>query len=258
MGSGTLSGNDNNDSSDQVTAMVLQSTPMGEYDRRVVLLTRQMGKISCFARRARKQGSALMAATSPFAFGTFSLTKLRSGYIMTDADIDNYFAHLRDDVVTAYYGMYFLEVCEWVTRENNDEAQILLLLYRCCQALQTGKIPNKLIRSVFEIKLVVIEGEFEGVPGSDDGPTNEQIYEQANEPIYESTHEQGLSGFRHKYSAGMRQAVQFIALSSIDNLFSFTVDKEVLNELATFAAETVDNYCGKREFSSLDILKTII
>ena len=254
MSSGTLDGNDSNDSSLMVTAMVLQSTPMGEYDRRVVLLTRQMGKISCFARRARKQGSALMAATSPFAFGTFSLTKLRSGYIMTDADIDNFFAHLRDDVVTAYYGMYFLEVCEWVTRENNDEAQILLLLYRCCQALQTGKISDKLIRSVFEIKLVVIEGEFEGVPESDvglaDEQTNEQTYEAANKP--------GFSGFPHRYSAGMRQAVQFITESGIDNLFSFTVDKDTLGELAIFSTGTLENYCGRHEFSSLGILNTII
>ena len=96
-----------------VTGMVIKQEPSGEFDRRVVILTKEKGKISVFAKGARRQNSILAAATNPFAFGRFTLFVGRSAYSMREAFIDNYFESMRSDVKMAFYGMYFLEIADY-------------------------------------------------------------------------------------------------------------------------------------------------
>ena len=132
-----------------MTGMVLQTAPVGEYDRRVVILTKEQGKISAFARGARKPNSPLVGAVNPFTFGQFTLYAGRSSYTIQSVHVENYFSELRDDIIAAYYGFYFMEYAMYFTKEANDEREMLKLLYQTLKALTNPKIPNRLIRYVF-------------------------------------------------------------------------------------------------------------
>ena len=206
-----------------VTAIVLSSGPIGEYDRRVVLLTKERGKITSFAKGARKQTSKLMAATNLFAFGEFKLYPGRNSYTMTDARIHYYFEELRIDFEGAYYGMFFLEVCDYYTRENNDEKEFLKLLYQSLKALLVKSLNRKLVQCVFEIKAMVINGEFPGIPQN------------------------------RKWQESTEYAISYIMASSIEKLYTFTVSDIVLEELIWIAENYRFRYID-REFKSLEML----
>ena len=209
-----------------VTAIVLNSSPIGEYDRRVVLLTKERGKITAFAKGARRQTSKLMAATNLFAFGEFKLYPGRNSYTMTDAQIQNYFEELRIDFEGAYYGMFFLEVCDYYTRENNDEKEFLKLVYQSLKALSVKSLNRKLVQCIFEMKAMVINGEFPGIPA-------EGNWQESTE-----------------------YAVSYIMSSSIEKLYTFTVSETVLSELIRIAERYRYHYID-REFKSLEMLAVL-
>lgn len=209
----------------EVTGIVLKAEPIGEYDKRVVLLTKERGKIAAFAKGARRTNSRLMAATNPFTFGAFRVYEGRSSYSICEFSASNYFESLRSDFEGAYYGMYFLELCDYCTRENNDEKEILKLLYQSLRALTHEALPKRLVRSIFEIKLVVLNGEFPGLPTG-------------------------------KYEESTLYAIRFIVQTPVEKLYTFTVNDTVLNELDRLAA----NYrkdCLPGKFKSLEILQTL-
>ena len=139
---------------------VHSAMPIGEYDKRVVLLTKQLGRITAFARGARRQNSPLLASTRPFVLGTFSLFPGRNSYSLQSAEVTEYFDQLVPDLEAVSYACYFAELAEYYTRENVDESQMLNLLYVSIKALLAGWVPRPLVRRIFEMRAMVINGEY--------------------------------------------------------------------------------------------------
>lgn len=208
----------------QVTGMILKAEPIAEYDRRVVILTKERGKISAFVRGARRPGNRFMASTNPCCFGSFGLYPGKNAYNIQEVHIDQYFEELREDFHAAYAAIYFMEIADYYGRENNDDKEMLKLLYQTFRALIHPAYDNRLVRAVYEIKVIAVNGEFPGLlPGIDS----------------EST---------------LGYTIRYIAASSIEKLYSFRLSEEQLLKLQQAAARYCDK-CMDRKFKSLEILE---
>lgn len=240
-----------------VTGMVLSAMPIGDYDKRLVILTREKGKITAFAKGARRQNSPYIAGSRPFSFGEFSLYEGRSTYTIAGMHITNYFDELATDMSGAFYGFYFLEFADYYGRENVDETQMLKLLYQSLRALGKESISNKLIRYIFELKAMVINGEYPEMFQCIRCGKNEMLQfitvrqagvvcEHCKSSVPDALH----------VSTSAIYTLQFIIASPIEKLFTFIVSEEVLDELADFMHRYLAHYLDKK-FKSLDILEKL-
>ena len=128
-----------------VTGFILSSMPVGDYDRRVVILSRELGKIAAFAKGARRPNSHLIGVTRPFIFGTFEVYRGRDSYTIQKANVTNYFEELVSDLDGVLYGYYFAELAEYYGRENLDAADMINLLYVAFKALVNANIAATLV-----------------------------------------------------------------------------------------------------------------
>ena len=205
-----------------LTGMVLSAMPVGEFDKRVVLLTRERGQIAAFAKGARRPNSYLLGASRPMAFGTFTLYEGRNSYNIKSAEITAYFDELSRDLEDIAYGSYFLEVGAAYTAEGMDGTPMLRLLYQSLRALTKPSIPKLLVRYVYELRTMVINGVYNLEPPI---------------PVSEAT----------------AYTIYHIGTAPLEKLYTFTVSDQVLEELGRCLTLYRQRYL-EGQFTSLDIL----
>lgn len=253
-----------------VTGMVLNVMPIGEYDKRITLLTKERGKITAFARGARRPNSQLLAATNPFSFGEFELFEGRSSYTVAKAAISNYFRELTADYQATYYGFYFLEMADYYCQENNDEREMLKLLYQSLRALASPSFAPRLVRMIFELKAMAVNGEGPNVFSCLKCRKREQLFffsvkkggmlcGHCGEEEPASARINGMTGKKNFFRIGESTlyTLQYVVSSKVEKLYTFTVSEEVLAELEQIMAEYRAVYLP-HSFKSLKILEETV
>lgn len=240
-----------------VTGMVLAATPVGDYDKRMVILTRERGKITAFARGARKSTSPYLAIANPFVFGSFQLFEGRTAYTLSQANIREYFTELAAKQPGVYYGFYFLEIADYYGREGNRETDMLNLLYITMKALIRGQISNRLIRAIFEMRAMMINGEYPrffecGICGRTEDLT--LLSMEASGCICSNCCKQVKDGIPVSTSA--LYTLQYMVTTPMEKIYTFTLKPEVEREVTRWVKRYIDRYTDKR-FKSLEILEVM-
>lgn len=132
--------------------------PIGDYDKRVVILTKEKGKIHAFARGAKRTKSHLLAATQAFTWGEFEVYPGKNAYTLVKAEIEHSFMEIILDPERIAYGYYVLEFLDLVSQEELASKDILNLAYITLNQIRKSDLSLPLIKSIFDLRMLVEEG----------------------------------------------------------------------------------------------------
>lgn len=242
-----------------VQGVVISAMPIGEYDKRIVLLTRERGKISAFAKGARRVNSPFMAAAEPFVFGSFTLYEGRSSYNLNQVNVTHHFMELAAMQPGIYYGYYFLELADYFGREGIDEREMMNLLYVTVKALLNPHVEDALVRCIFELRTMAVQGYCPEITSCSICGKNESLQEiffsQENHGILCSSCAAGVRNSVRISDAAL-YAMRYIVSAPMGKLYTFTVSPEVLEELERIIHTYMGNNTDKK-FKSLEILNVM-
>ena len=238
----------------ELTGIVLSSTLVGDYDKRLVILTKERGKITAFAQGARKPNSPHLGISEPFIFGKFVLIEGYDAYRLVGGEIKEYFPDVKSDIEGICYGTYFCDVLEYLSVEGVGDANVLNLLYITLKALGKSDIPNPLVRRIFELKVLAYDGEamaaFSCIRCGKERVT--AFWLKGNGLVCDFC--KTSDAFPLTESAVY--TLQYIISTSLDKLYTFQLTQEVWLEVD----HVVDRYFRQhvtKKFNSLEILSSL-
>lgn len=216
--------------------IIIQESNMGDFDKMLTILTPGYGKISCAARGARRQKSALLAGTQFLCFGEYLLYKGSNAYNINSCDTIEVFYNIRMDLDKLNYAAQMTKLTYSVTNENENSFEVLQLLLNSLYTLSETDKNMDLILAIFKLRLASIIGFKPDVSGCKDCKTSEDL-------IYFSFRDNGFKcGICAKVdkstmqiSPATKDAIKYIVLAPAKKIFSFNIPENCIKELSIVA-----------------------
>ena len=207
-----------------IHGIVLFSQPVGEADRRLVILSGELGRVTAFARGARRPNSPLISV-GPFTYGEITLYQSRNYNVVDSIDSAKYFDEVTRDFERSCYGSYFAEFADYYAREGLEARESVRLLYASLLALSRAHIPLELVRAVYELRMMAINGEYSA------------------EPFGEC-------------EAAADYAWRYVLGAPLEKLFSFDLEKKAAAQFEAAVGRLREHYID-HSFRSLELLGTV-
>ncbi len=239
---------------DVVSGVVIKSAPVGEADRRLELLTKERGKMVVFSRGCRRPTSPLVAFSRPFCFAKFHITSGKNHYLK-EAEVIDYFDDITKDYETLVYATYFLEYASYFSQEELENVQLLNLLYLSLKALLNPKLGHKLVRFVYEYRMLSVNGEAPDVGRCflcGKALTEEAVFHMRRRACYCRSCAAG-TGADLPLGGAARYTLEYVTYAPLGKLFAFSLTPQVQQEIEWFWKNYKKHYV-QAHFTSLEML----
>lgn len=229
---------------------------LSEADRFVAILTRDRGILRASARGAKRPKSRFGSSTQPLCYARLSLIPGRDKYIIEDAQPNEVFFALRQDVERLALGQYFCELALRLCPTDTPAPQHLRLLLSGLHYLAQGEKNPLLIKAVVEGRLLSLEGYMPDLTGC-------AVCGQPEAPMWFSPTSGTLSCAHHagdgdalEVSSGVLAALRHILYGAFERCFAFALSDADAAVLATLMERFLLAQT-QHHFATLDFYHTL-
>jgi len=140
-----------------VQGIVLSRRNSGESDRRITLLTRDLGKIEVIAKGARKAASRLAASTEPLSVAVFGIASGKVNNFVTQAQPVGSYSGLRSDFDRLSMGLALMELVDAVSPPEQPDPDLYDLVSLAVSGL-VSHVKPEVVMVWAEVRLLESSG----------------------------------------------------------------------------------------------------
>ena len=230
--------------------LILKRGAVGESDRLVTLLTRDLGVIRAFVHGGNKVKGKSASATDALCYSSFTVSKSKDTYSISEITPIEVFFDLRGDIEKLSLAQYFCEVAGALVVENEPAEEPLRLILNALYLLMKDLRPAAQIKAVFELRMMTLAGFMPDLTACalcGEEPQGSVLFRPTEGTVAcdACTSEGGVP-----LSAGVLAAMRHIVSAPLERLFSFEMDPAGLKALGAVAEEYLITH-SERRFTAL-------
>ncbi len=237
--------------------LILKEQNIGERDKLVTVLTRDLGIIRAFVRGAKSFKNRKNSATGMFCYSKLSIYKQKDSYIIDEAEPIETFFGLRSDLYKISLAQYFCELVLSLVPEDEPSEEYLRLMLNSFHFISTNKLPDTQIKAITELRMMCIAGFMPNLIACEKCGTYEtdtMYFDMENGLLY-CENCMGIDAL-FQLDIGLIRALRHICFSEFERIYSFTMDESALSDLSYITEKYLLSTLQKT-FKTLNFLKEI-
>ena len=215
--------------------LVIKQRTMDTDDSLLTILTKDLGVVYAYAKGAKRMKSSLLSSTELLCYSHFVLFKNRERYSVNNADLNQVFFGVREDITKLSLATYFAQLSGIVLPVEEPEEEALRLFLNCLYLLEKDKLPQTQLKAIFELRLMTLCGFMPDLVGCAGCGTYEAVemyfVPQSGEILCGNCKGRAVTPV-FPLSRSVLQAMRHIIYSDFSKLFAFTLAPESLEQLS--------------------------
>ena len=245
----------------ETDGLVIRSVDYKDADKILTVLCADRGRMTVIVRGARSRNSPFLSASQVFSYASMVIFENRGRCSLNEAKVLSPFSGLSRSAVNMSLASYVVEVLQTEPEDSRIDPDILRLALNSLYALSEQLYPPEQVKTAFELRYMAMSGyepdldccfECGGSLTETGSLFNSDTGELTCLRCYQGREESGLP-----LHPSALQAARYILRSDLKRLFSFTLSKDMLDELGAFT----QNYLAlklERGFRALELYSSFL